>query len=435
MATNGYLKAKLEERASQAQVLEDLQKTAADQGRDLTEPERKTFDGLVERLGFLDSEIERVTRAAEGAAKFMDVYGAHKEAEEKTRAARERERERRPARRPVQERAQSLGHRFVTSEQFRRYSGHGTSEPFTIEASLEERAFTSEGTFEFGEGENIMTGGLEDMGWPVPMQWAGPRQPELRTPLYDVIGRVPTTAGSIEYWYSEPPDLDNMADEVEEGEEKPEATIRGEVRAMPVKTYAWWKGITRQALDDIPMIQALVDNHLRRGVVLKIASAAATALLADTNIPTTGGGELLAAMRVALGMLDEIGYSANAVALNPMDWAALDTSLLAVLGTMSVTGQQAFWGLRPVASGAIPSGTAYVGDFSEGMTYFDRRQVQLFMTDSHSDYFIRNKLVLLAEARGRVVVSNAGALVKCTGSVPGGGGGGNGNGNGGEVEA
>ena len=40
------------------------------------------------------------------------------------------------------------------------------------------------------------------------------------------------------------------------------------------------------------------------------------------------------------------------------------------------------------------------------------------MTDTHSDYFLRNKLVLLAEARGKVVVSNAACLVKCAGTCP-----------------
>jgi hypothetical protein len=44
--------------------------------------------------------------------------------------------------------------------------------------------------------------------------------------------------------------------------------------------------------------------------------------------------------------------------------------------------------------------------------------VDVLMTDSHGELFLRNKLVILAEARGRVVVTNASALVTCEGDVP-----------------
>ena len=81
MSTNVYLKSKIEERTSQAAVIENLQKTAADAKRDLTDDERKTFDSIVERLAFLDGEIKRLTDAEAGAAQFVEIYGAHAEAE------------------------------------------------------------------------------------------------------------------------------------------------------------------------------------------------------------------------------------------------------------------------------------------------------------------------------------------------------------------
>ena len=126
---------------------------------------------------------------------------------------------------------------------------------------------------------------------------------------------------------------------------------------------------------------------------------------------------LLESLRVGLGMVDEAGYSANAVLLNALDWAALDMTILPV-SRDGANVSTVFWGLRAVAVPQIPRGTAYVGDFAEGMTFFDRNQVSVMMTDSHEDYFLRNKLVLLAEARGKVVVSNAACLVKCAGTVP-----------------
>jgi hypothetical protein len=54
----------------------------------------------------------------------------------------------------------------------------------------------------------------------------------------------------------------------------------------------------------------------------------------------------------------------------------------------------------------------------EAMTFFDRQQTTLLMTDSHGEYFLRNKMVLLAEARGKMAVTNAAAAVKVEGDVP-----------------
>jgi len=397
VSTNVYLKSKIEERTSQAAVIENLQSTAAADKRDLTEDERKTFDSIVGRLAFLDAEIKRLTDAEAGSAKFVEIYGAHAEAEARAAAARDREHAAPPA--PPEERA-SWGTRFVESEQFKAYSGHGSSQPYKIEGEfLEERA-------------DITTG----IGTP-PQYWSGPRDPALRVPLFDVVGVVPTTMGSVEYYYWQPET--GMAGEVAEGALKPEAPIQGVLLAVPMSTYAWWKGITRQALDDVPMVRTIVDTQLRRGVIRKINAEAAVALAADANIPTygTGASVLLESLRVGLGMVDEAGYSANAVLLNALDWAALDMTILPV-SRDGANVSTVFWGLRAVAVPQIPRGTAYVGDFAEGMTFFDRNQVSVMMTDSHAEFFLQNKLVLLAEARGKVVVSNAACLVKCAGTVP-----------------
>jgi hypothetical protein len=248
--------------------------------------------------------------------------------------------------------------------------------------------------------------------------WGGPTFPAERYPLFQVIGRVPTAMGSIEYYYWYP-DLEAMAEEVPEGELKPEARLQGEMRAMPVATYAWWKGVTRQALDDIPMIRGVIDSQLRRGVIRRINAEASQALTTDTNIPTLGGtgADLLAAIRFAIAQVDDTGYTPNAVLLNPFDWAAFDVSIQQLLGTTGDVNR-VFWGLTPVSLPGLASGTAYVGDMREALTFFDRQQTTLLMTDSHGEYFLRNKLVLLAEARGKMAVTNAAAAVQVSGDVP-----------------
>lgn len=427
MATNVYLKSKIEERLSQQAVLESLQEKAAKEQRDLTDHERQAFEDYNKRLAFLDDEIKRITDAEAGAAKFTEVYGAHREAQARHDAAVQRELAKlqaedmqRTEERTVQ--GMSWGQQFVRSEQFKSYNGHGASAEFKIEGAfvrshgLEER--TSPGA---PAGTNITTQGFEPPAW----LWPGPSQPQLRTPLFDVIGVVPTQMGSVEYYYWFPQQqYTATASVVAEGDLKPEADIVGELRAEAVDTYAWYKGITRQALEDVPMIQNIVDTQLRRGVLRAINIAAANALTSNADILPSDSESttLLGQIRSAIAMIDQIGYDANAVVLNSQDWAELDTGLLPMLqrNINSPYGpniNQVFWGLRPIAVPQIPQGTAYVGDFSEGLTYFDRQQLQVLMTDSHADYFLRNKLVMLAEARGKVAVTNAAAVVKCEGTA------------------
>jgi HK97 family phage major capsid protein len=56
------------------------------------------------------------------------------------------------------------------------------------------------------------------------------------------------------------------------------------------------------------------------------------------------------------------------------------------------------WGLSVVESENITAGTALVGDGLMAAVV-DRMDATIYTTDSHSDFFIRNILVILAEER------------------------------------
>lgn len=437
MATNLYLKAKLEERASQAAVLENIQNLAAQQQRDLTDEERNSFDSLVKRISFLDEEIERISKAEANSAKFMDVIGARNEAAQRASMAEQREAARRDAivhereaqrEREYLENQASWGERFIRSDEFKSYRGHGSTPGFAITGQ-----FLKQGGGGVEERAVLKTDSFSDMALPQPQMWDGPTIPTLRTPLFDAIGVVPTQASSVEYIYFHLNDPSAMAGEVPEGQLKPEAPLDGELVSVSMATYAWWKAVTRQALEDLSLIRGVIDRQLRRGIIRKINDETAKALTANADIQdAAGGSDLIGQMRAGIAQVEENGFTANAVVLNPMDWAALDTGLFPAIQRNtgpSYGGPQinnGFWGLRPIPVPGVPAGTAYVGDFVEGMTFFDREQTQVFITDSHTDFFVRNQLVILAEARGKVVVTNAAALIKCAGegAESGGNGGG-----------
>jgi HK97 family phage major capsid protein len=63
---------------------------------------------------------------------------------------------------------------------------------------------------------------------------------------------------------------------------------------------------------------------------------------------------------------------------------------------------------------AVASGVALLGNFAEAATLWDRQQTQVLISDSHADFFIRNQLALLAEARVALTVQQPLAFVKIT---------------------
>jgi HK97 family phage major capsid protein len=401
---NTYLRSKIEERASQSAVLNALQTRAADDKRDLTDAERKTFDEIVERLKYLDAEIARIKEFDAGAAKFAELIGAHKEAEEKAErahAAAEEGDEEKVDDSELATRA-AFGQRFVESTAFRNYRGAGTSERLVLPgpASAEFRAAITTGTI-----------GLTNYTGPVPQLWQGPTPPRFENTVLNLIGRVQTSQSAVMYltWEPQPP---GDAPVVAEGDLKPEAVMDVTEATIALATYAHYKAVTRQALEDVPQIQTIVQNRLLAGVNSALEAAAVAAMVAAT-LPTVDGENLTAAIRTAIATVESAGYTPNGILVNPADAATLDLAAAAMTFGGAVRNGSA-WGLPIVPANSVAAGTATVGDFRTGVTWFDRGTTEVFMSDSHADFFLRNQLVILAEARAAFAATEPSALCEAT---------------------
>jgi hypothetical protein len=288
------------------------------------------------------------------------------------------------------------GAMFVESAQFRSYEGHGSSGRVDLPLGLDE--LETRAPIDLASAWNTTN----------PLVYVPP-PPQISTPLIGAVNSVTTSVNTISVltYPGAPPD----AVVVPEGTPKPEADYLPTEFTASLDTLAHWKPITRQALEDIPQIRSIVENALRAGIATKIDKTI-TDNLAAATLTAVGTTVDLDNIRIGIGTVQAAGYpNANTVLLNPTDWAALD---IAVMGATSNGPQSAgnFWGLRPIASAGVPAGTAYVGDFKAGVTLFTRGSASVYLTDSHSDYFIRNILVVLAEARAKSVVTEARALVE-----------------------
>jgi HK97 family phage major capsid protein len=291
----------------------------------------------------------------------------------------------------------SPGRAYVESDAFKAYPGRGQGKAFEVEnyLGLEGRAI-------------IATANLAIQ----PFVWA-PIEAQSTSPLVEVMGKVRVSSGVVE-WVEIGGDPTGVI--TAEGVAKTEAALTFTPVSATLDTIAHWVQITRQALADASYIQSLIENKLRRGLLKKVEADAAALLLASTSIQTAStstaaGGNMSKSIRTGIGKVESAGYTPNAVALNPTDYANLD---IASMSDNEPVRRAQFWGLTPVPVSSITAGNAYVGDFSQGLTLFDRGVSDVFVTDSHSDFFIKNLLVILAETRVKAAITEPLALCECT---------------------
>ena len=383
-----YLRRLVDERTSLSETQCRMADQAATEERDFNEAEAAALAGIETRCAEIDRQLQQYNGQAESMRAFADLQ---------TRLETTRETngnghaEQRHPTTPME--YTTWGQAFVESEQFRSYNGHGQSGRFEIEGYLELRV-------------PITTAQLSIPHFRLP-----PVEYQTTAPLLEVCGRVTVSSGVVD-WVELGGDPQAAA--VPEGSAKPEAAITSTPRTAALDTLAHWVQITRQALEDAPYIRSIIEGKLRRGLLNKAEADMAAALVAATLPTATGGGDLSTAIRVGVGNVQANGFTPNAVALNPADYAALDVASSTVVNPGSGAP---YWGLRPVAAAAITAGTVYVGDFVAGATLFDRGVTNVFLSDSHAALFISNILVILAEARLKSAVTEPLALCECTAGV------------------
>ena len=126
--------------------------------------------------------------------------------------------------------------------------------------------------------------------------------------------------------------------------------------------------------------------------------------------------DILTTTRKARTLVRTVGKATpTAFVMHPTDWETIDllqdNEARYIFGGPQRLGTPVLWGLPAVEEERQAAGVGWVGDFREGLL-FDREQTNMYMTDSHSDFFIRNVLVLLAELRAGFGVRRPKAFVE-----------------------
>lgn len=241
--------------------------------------------------------------------------------------------------------------------------------------------------------------------------------------LLDLIPSGTTDSNTVEY--TQVTTMGTAAAETAEGALKPEESYGFTDADAPVRTIAAWVKVRKQTLADAAALRTFLDTALRYDVRRRLEAQIANGDGAGQNLrgilqttgvqdPTVAAGES-SADRIHHGIvgIQLADQEPNFVAVHPLDWEVIrlsrdDSGASAgtggyLFGPPSQVGAPTIWGLPPVVSQSIPQGTALVGDARAAIVLV-REGVNVLISDSDQDDFIKNRVTLLGEMRAGLVV-------------------------------
>ena len=230
-----------------------------------------------------------------------------------------------------------------------------------------------------------------------------------------------TTTSSNAIEFTKEASFTNSAAEAAEGSAKAESALTWSLVNMPVSTVAHWIKISKQLAADAPALAAYVNTRMRYGVNQKVDTQL---VVGDGTAPNISGtydtGNFTAhgiadaalgatfkkfvLIRKVMAALYAAGYPADAIVLNPADWASMEIELLTTaagqtLYSVAEGGTPRLFGIPVVQAIGMAADTFQVGRFSEAYMVYNREGVVVEMSDSDSDNFTKNLITLRAERR------------------------------------
>ena len=233
-----------------------------------------------------------------------------------------------------------------------------------------------------------------------------------------------TTTSSNAIEFTKEASFTNSAAEAAVGAQKAESALTWSLVNMPVSTVAHWIKISKQLAADAPALAAYVNTRMRYGVNQKVDTQL---VVGDGTAPNISGTydtgnftahgysnatiaaisttfKKLVLIRKVIADLYAAGYPADAIVLNPADWATIEIELFTTaagqtLYSVNDAGQARLFGLPVIQAIGMAADTFQVGRFSEAYMIYNREGVVVEMSDSDGDNFQKNLITLRAERR------------------------------------
>jgi len=355
-----------------------------------TEATRKALTAATERLDSIKSDMDRIDQR---------VIEMEKAAQRQFAGAQA---------------AKSYGQQFIESDVFKNATAKGT-DSFRVEKNLSGLAASAGSLVRPDRRPDVVV---------------TPDRPRF---IRELLPTIPTQSNAVEVMRQnvftnaaapQAPGSPSTAIGAGELVAKAQSNITYQLVTVPVRTFAHWLPASRQVLSDAPMLQRLIDSRLMYGLNLLSDSQLLfgdgtnqnlTGLMVDAGVETVGQlasgttaanrpGAMLDHIRAAITRCQTFEfYNINGVVLNPVDWQTLETAK----GTdghyiwVSVPngGESRLWRVPVIVSNAMTANNFILGDWTMGATVYDREQMDIRVSESHADFFVRNGVAILGEER------------------------------------
>lgn len=241
---------------------------------------------------------------------------------------------------------------------------------------------------------------------------------------------MPTSSNAVEFVRENV--FTNNAAETAEAGAKPESSITFTLVNQPVSTVAHWLKISRQLAADNAALAAYVNTRLTYGVNLRVEMQLVNG---DGSAPNINGfmhsgnftahgyadadlGSTLKKLVLIRKMIADCwnaGAPAEAIVLNPIDWAAIEIDLITTqaghtLYSVTDAGQPRLFGVPVIQTIGMTADNFAVGAFSQALTKYDREGVIVELSDSDGDNFTKNLITVRAERRLALAIERPAAI-------------------------
>lgn len=270
--------------------------------------------------------------------------------------------------------------------------------------------------------------------------WLPVATPTLKEPrrqrlfVRDLLTVAPTTLSAVPYIRELSPATTELgASAVSQGSAKPEVENTFESDTALIRKIAAWIPVTEEVLMDAPLLAAYINSRLVYMVQVREQQQVLYGTGTDPQIKgimqfsgvqtqATVADDPWAVIGLAASKIENVDGEADGVVMHPLDyWLGVVERHANGFDGQTQGGTAPFgmppanvWGLPVVRSRVVTQGSVVVGDFEQGAMYLDRQQVTVRQSDSHDDYFVKNKVAILAEERGGVAVHRPDFFVDAT---------------------
>lgn len=247
--------------------------------------------------------------------------------------------------------------------------------------------------------------------------------------ITDVVPQTTTNQAAIKYM--EETTFTNAAAEVAEGGAYAEAALALTERTSIVEKIGVFLPVTDEQLADVGESNSYVNRRLpfmvqqRLDLQLLVGNGTSPNLsgfldVSGVQTQAKGADPVPDAVYKAMDKVLVTGRATpGAAVFHPNDWQPVrllrTTDGVYIWGAPSDAGPARIWGIPVILSDAITENTALVGDFANFSELAIRSGIEVKVTDSHDDFFVKGKQAIRADIRAAFTVYRPTAFCTVTG--------------------